>query len=152
MSHTDNIANIFAYIGGIAGISSIAVNILKMRMEKRKILVDGGIGVSPNGEKALIINATNFGRRPIFLIGIAFQDHKHIFEKYLPVGKKLRGQWFLYPDRPAVVGEGNFKTFEIKDFKHLLSGEYKYVFVYDSLDKCWRLKKRRLKMIIKQAD
>lgn len=153
MGSGNNLSKIFAYIGGVAGFSSIIFNCYKLYIERRKIEVDGGIGTnSKTGEKALIINATNFGRRPIRLIGVCIKDKKKFFERYLPVTNKMRGEWHLYKPNTGFLTEGNFVTIEIEDYKKIAEGESKYIYVYDSLGKKWGLKKRRLRRIIEESD
>lgn len=151
MHQGNDLAIIFAYIGGVAGISSIIFNSYKLYLERRKIDVDGGIGSSPVGNTALMINATNFGRRPIWLIGIGIQDKKHFFEKYLPPTKKIRGRWHLYKGKEGFLAEGDFVTAIINDYSDVINGNCKYIFAYDSLGKKWKLKRRRLRRIIKET-
>jgi len=137
-----NITTYIAIYGALLSSIGIIWNIYRDFRDRGKAKFFAFIGNSMNPdtdgyERYLIYHITNAGRRPLVITKIG--------------GIRKRGDNFLFRPRslPMTLKEGDCHMEYTHDLS-VLDKNLKYLSVYDSLDKCYKFKGRKLKKLIEE--
>jgi len=143
------LTTLLAFYGAATATAAALWNIHQYRSDRR-LLVNALIGYQPQKpqEKFLTIEIVNSGKRPIRLQGIEIHKSRRTSK-----GPSQSQRKQIIPDKwPRTLNEGETFTVIIPNplFSEFFTGEYRFIFVHDSTNKCWNISSRNIRKIYKE--
>lgn len=138
---------ILALWGTIVSTIAITWNILRGLEDRKKLKIEANIGTilpgNPN-KKYFYVSMTNIGRRPVFVTGWGTDLKKEKKEK----GK--RAVFIKARNLPKLLKDGEAHM-EYIDNLSIFSRKIKNVKIWDSTGKSWKISRKNLKLLLKNA-
>ncbi len=138
---------ILALWGTIVSTIAITWNILRGLEDRKKLKIEANIGTILPGDpnkNYFYVSMTNIGRRPVFVTGWGTDLKKEKEEK----GK--RAVFIKARNLPKLLKDGEAHM-EYIDNLSIFSRKIKNVKIWDSTGKSWKISRKNLKLLLKNA-
>lgn len=147
MPFISNISTMLVYLGGIAGVSSLALQLSKNFGAGRRLEPGACIGNDPSGKWNFLLSGINRSKCPIRIGGFCVTNKSRLHASFFDSDLARNGFWNEL-ESPVYLQEGSEVSWALDQNSPKFPKNAKNAFIFDISGKKWWLGARRFRQVL----